>query len=363
MHRNVNTVTSCSAWYKKLVTFLLVVAICVVVGEVTLRSFWYFKYHVPFIGPCKVLYKYYPGLRKVDAICPTHRDGFYDVLLLGGSVLHKGFGTIEQELLKELSNGGHRKVRVFNLANLAQTSRDSWIKYASLGEARFELVIFYHNLNETKANNVPPELFREDYSHYSWYKIVNGLAPYHGTNSFALSYTFSFLSNRIHYVINKGSYVPQDVPHKEWLHYGSAYRSVACFKSNLDAILDLSLQRGERFLLNSYALHVPEDYSPEAFKEGLLSYSRHRYPVEMWGEPQNVVGAVAAQNKIISHMATKQPEILFVDQAKLMMKSPALYFDDPCHLTTVGCEKFVKNMLAVILPDLNNNRWDTESNK
>ena len=67
------------------------------------------------------------------------------------------------------------------------TSRDSWLKYAALGEARFELVVFYDGIverlrgtqdqgeimkkkkDETKrrANNAPPDIFREDYAHYS----------------------------------------------------------------------------------------------------------------------------------------------------------------------------------------------------
>jgi hypothetical protein len=366
MHRKINSVTSCSVWYKKFWVFLLVVAICAVAGEVTLRSFWHFKYHVPFIGSCKILYKYYPELRKVDTIHPTHSDDFYDVLLLGSSVFDKRFGTIEQELLKELSNGGHRKVRIHNFGNLAQSSRDSLIKYASVGEASFDLVVFYQGACEARANNVPPELFREDYSHYGWYKIVCGLAPYHGRNSFTLPYTFSFFSfldNRIRYVINKSSYVPQCDPREEWLHYGSNYRSVASFESNLNAIVDLSLQRGDRLLLMTVAVHIPENYSLEAFKKHLLSYSRHRYPIESLGEPENVVGAVAAHNNIISHVVMKHPEILFADQANLMMGNPALTFDDPVHFTSHGSEKFVKNMLEVILPDLNNNRWELESSK
>lgn len=94
---------------------------------------------------------------------------------------------------EDLADNGRRSVRIFNLAMPAHTSQDYWLKYAALAEARFDLVIVYDGLDEDLANNVPPELFREDYAHYSWYEIVNTLAAYHGTASFALPYTLRYL--------------------------------------------------------------------------------------------------------------------------------------------------------------------------
>jgi hypothetical protein len=131
--------------------------------ELLARAFWQ-QHGVPFSEPGRILYAYYPELQDVDTARPgpRHDDKFYDILFLGGSALNRQWGAVEQVLLEQLFRYGHRNVRIFNLAMPAHTSRDSWLKYAALRKARFELVLFYHGINETRANNVPPELFRED---------------------------------------------------------------------------------------------------------------------------------------------------------------------------------------------------------
>lgn len=334
---------------------------CAVIGEMTARAFWHIKYHLPFRGKSLILYVFYPELREVDTTPPTNNDDIYDVLLLGGSVFNKDWGPVAQGLLEQLASKGFYKVRIFNLSMLAHTSRDSWLKYASLGEARFDLVIFYHGINETRANNVPPELFRKDYGHYSWYETINELASYHKKSSFALPQTFRFLTVRIQQLLNKNRHVPTHLPRQEWIHYGRDYRSAVAFESNLRAILDLALQHGERVLLMTFAVYVPEDYSLEAFREKRLNYTLYSCPIEVWGKRENVIGTVAAHNEIISRLS-KEYDVLFVDQASLM-KDSARYFNDPCHFTLVGSSQFVKNMLAVIPPDLKNSKWNPESSK
>ncbi len=315
------------------------------------RVFWRLRYGVPFLDPGRILYAFYPGLQRVDTERPARGDEFYDILFLGGSVLHKDWGQVEQSLREQLAYNGHRNVRIFNLAAPARTSRDSWLQYAALGEARFELVLFYHGINEARANNAPPEIFREDYSHYSWYEIVNTLASYHGTTSFALPYTLHFLATGTRYVLAKDRYVPTGRPRADWVQYGRDPRSTVSFKHNLGAVLDLASQRGDQVLLMTFATYVPEDYSLEAFKEKRLDYGLHRAPIEIWGTPNHVLAAVAAHNQVVHSLAAQHEGVLFVDQARLMAGSPR-YFNDPCHFTVAGSSKFVENLLAVLLPSL-----------
>ena len=163
----------------KLTLFLFVALVTVVSMELAARAYWSLCCQVPFNKPGLVLYAYYPELRRVDQVRPRHHDKSYDILLLGGSVLNSGWGSVEKALHDQLTAIGQRKIRIFNLAVPAHTSRDSWLKYGALKKARFDLVIFYHGINETRANNAPPEIFREDYAHYSWYEIANALASYH----------------------------------------------------------------------------------------------------------------------------------------------------------------------------------------
>lgn len=318
-------------------------------AEVAARAFWSLRADVPFAHPDRILYAFYPGLRRIDTKGPRRGDGFYNILLLDGSALHGDYGEVEQALREQLAYAGHRNVRVFNLADRAHTSRDSRLKYAAVGEARFDLVLVYDGINDTRANNAPPEIFREDYAHYSWYETVNALAPYHGSASFALPYTLHYLRIHIRQALRADRYVPTEAPREAWLRYGRDYRSTVSFQQNLGAILDLAGRRGDRVMLMTYATYVPDNYTPDAFKEKRLGYGLHLIPIELWGRREDVLGAVAAQNSIVRRLAATHDNVLFVDQATLMAGT-STYFNDVCHLTVLGSWKFVENLLPPLLP-------------
>jgi hypothetical protein len=316
----------------------------VALAEVGARAFWSARFAVPFAHPDRILYGFYPELQRIDRKRPRPDDGFYDILFLGGSALHRNWGEIEQALQEQLAYAGHRNVRIFNLADRAHTSRDSRLKYAALGGARFDLVMVYDGINDARPNNVPPDLFRNDYGHYSWYEIVNALAPYHGAATVALPYTLRYLRVRIRQTLAPHRYAPSEAPRPEWLRFGSTYRSVEAFRDNIGAILTLAPRRGDRVLLMTYATYLPPNYTAEAFQQKQLDYGLHATPIELWGRPQDVIGAVAAQNAVVRMLATRHAGTLFVDQATLMAGS-ARYFNDACHLTVLGSEAFVENLM------------------
>jgi hypothetical protein len=338
-------------WRTKLLLLLLSALLIVVVAEAAARLFWYVCYGVPVAHPDRILYAYYPPLRAVDQMRPAHGDQSYDILLLGGSVLDNEYGQVEQSLREQLAYAGQRSVRIFNLARPAHTSRDSWLKYAALREARFDLVIFYHGVNDSRANNSPPEKFREDYGHFSWYEAVNTLAQYHGQAMFALPYTLRWFVIRTRQVLMKDRYIPTHHPRPDWVRYGQESRSAVSFKANLGAILDLASQRGDQVLLMTFASYVPADYSLERFNEKRLDYGLHLKPLEIFGRPEHVLATVAVHNAIVRELATQHKQLLFVDQASLMAGSP-LYFNDPYHFTVLGSIKFVENIVRALLPRL-----------
>ena len=336
----------------RVLLFVFSVALCLGAAEVVSRAYWRLFYGVSVRDPGMILYAYYPEMWHVWNKKPAHDDDFFDILLLGGSALHPDWGSVEQQLMERLARSGHRNVRTFNLAVPAHTSRDSWLKYAALSDYRFELVMFYHAANEARTNNAPPEVFREDYSHYWWYEILNTLAPYHGSASFSLPYTYHFLGVRAkqsifpdHYILDKGA------PREEWVEYGGNHRSVASFESNLRSIVDEASSRGDGMLLMTYAIYVPEDYSLEKFKEKRLDYVLHLSPLEIFGRPEFVIATVAAHNEVVYRMAVENEGALFVDQARLMGNSSDS-FNDPFHFTTTGCSNFVENLVEALLPRL-----------
>lgn len=327
---------------KRLLAVALSVLLCALAAEIATRAFWSLRFGVPFRDPGKILYAYYPELERVDEEGPSRADDEFDVLLLGGSVLHRDWSAVEQHLQERLSDGGRRRVRVFNLAQASHTSRDSWLKYRALGEARFDLVVFYHGINETRANNAPPDVYREDYGHFSWYEIVNAMAPFHGDATFALPLTlrWAYVSARL--TLSRDRHVPAADPRQDWLGYGGDVKSAASLGRNLESLVGLTEGRGDPVLLMTFAIFVPENYTRDAFLEKRLGYGLHFSPIELWGLPENVIPAVAAHNAVVRELAARHGT-MFVDQAALM--DDIHYFNDVCHFTTVGSVRFADNML------------------
>ena len=99
-------------WRTKALLLLLSGLLCVVTAEVAVRAFWRISHQVPLRDPGRILYAYYPELSRVDATQPAHGDEFYDILMLGASVLDNTWGTVEPELLTQLAGAGYRKVRI-----------------------------------------------------------------------------------------------------------------------------------------------------------------------------------------------------------------------------------------------------------
>jgi hypothetical protein len=198
-----------------LLLLLASTVLSLVAAEIASRVYWRYVMHASFWHPDRVLYAFYPELVEVSRARPSRDDGYEDILLLGGSALHKDWGEVEQALAERLAFAGHRRVRVHNLAREAHTSRDSLLKYAALSKARFDLVIYYHAINEARANNVPPQLFREDYGHYSWYQTVNALAPYQGRARFALPMTARLLVSSARMTLQRDSFVPTGWPRQD----------------------------------------------------------------------------------------------------------------------------------------------------
>lgn len=332
---------------KKILTILLIVFVSLAAAEMSCRSFWYFRFNIPFFRPDRILYSLYPELAIVDNEFPTRNDKYYDVLLLGGSVLHPDWAPIEQLLRWQLDKNGQGNVRIFNLAKPAHTSRDSLLKYAALDKARFDLVVFYHGANEARANNVPPARYRNDYGHYSWYESVNALSSYHSKAILALPYSLHYIYLRMSQIVNSGDYVPTHIPRQDWTRYGHQVRSATSFKQNIEDFIDIASRRGDRILLMTFAFYVPQNYSYKLFQQQSLDYASHSTPVETWGEPGNVIKTVKLHNEVIRDLVSVHKEVCFIDLNSLMPTS-SRFFNDPCHLTLAGSAIFADNVIKVI---------------
>jgi hypothetical protein len=330
---------------------LAFVALCLLSLELTARLYWRLQ-GVPVTRPDRVLQAFYHGLSQVDTQDERWQSAMTRVLLLGGSTLHPRWGSVQAELREQLTFAGVPKLRIVNLAAPGLTSRDSRLAYEAIGDAeRFDLVVVYDGLNEARANNAPPELFRDDYAHYGWYEIVNNLARHQGTARWSLPYTLEYLGLRMRQVVFSKRYVPRNRPRQDWIGYGATVRTTEPFAANLRAILARAARRGEPVLLMTFALRTPDGQSPTAFEARQFRYGPHRTPLELWGEPAQVRVAVTAHNEVIRSLAAASPDVRFVDQARLL-DGDGRAFNDPCHLSLQGSHQFVANLLPAALEAL-----------
>ena len=166
--------------------FLLYVLI---LAEVASRGYWAIKHRerdMPFFPGKRDWYdRFYEELRDSRVLEADLRpdDGHFDILMLGGSALdrfHHSLAAESRVLQDDFRRITPMPVRVFNLAAPAMTTRESLIKYRIAAEEgkRFDLIIVYHGINDTRLNNVAAGGFKDDYTHSGFYKQFQRLRAY-----------------------------------------------------------------------------------------------------------------------------------------------------------------------------------------
>src|SRR5262249_50877564 len=159
-------------------------------------------------------------------------------------------------------------------------SRDSLLKYRSLAHQRFDLVIVYNSINDTRMNNCPPEVFRADYTHCTWYRQLKRYEDSAFFRHCVLAFSLARLGDRISEAFGNEQLLPRSDPPEAWRHFGADIKTRATFEANLSEIVTTAKTKGERVVLMTFAYHVPPDYSLEAFRAGKLDYARHECPLE-----------------------------------------------------------------------------------
>jgi hypothetical protein len=336
-----------SPFWKKRLYYAVYLVSLMAITEVALRVYLTKKQRARFWEPKRIILKAYPTLVPlVDGNWNTNR---FHVLVLDGSTLHQEFGDIETRVKRLLQTRGHGSVEIHNVSQLTHTSRDSWFKYQALEGRHFNLVVVYHGLNELRANNCPPDVFRADYSHYGWYELWNVFDRHRGTiRCSVIPYCTDYAIHRLQQIVLPRRYVPEHQPDPAWVAYGGDIKTAASFEENLQRIVLEAERRNEKVALLTYAWYVPTNYNRAAFERHELDYVGHRLPVELWGSPTNVVKGLAVHNAVIRNIATLHPEVRFVDMEQWIPKE-GRYFDDLCHLSSAGCERFAERLAAEIV--------------
>ncbi len=328
---------------------LLYLVYIAVLLEVSARAYWTLGKGVPFWRPAAILYFFYPDLESVAEEDPDPGSRELRVLLLGGSVLDDDHGRVGPSLQAALAERTGRPVAIRNPSEAGHTTLDTLHKYRHLGNQRFDWVVIYHGVNEVRANNIAAERFDPDYNHYSWYRRINALERHPELPYLALPYSLHYGWLTLDHRLRPEAYLPRHQPAAGALRHGTEIKTAGPFARNLERILEVAAGRGEKTVLMTFAYHVAAGYSLEAFREKRLDYGSHARPIELWGEPANVIAGLEAHNRAIVELAGRRPEAVFVDQHRLLPKSGEL-FDDLCHLTPEGSRLFASHVAERLGP-------------
>ena len=310
------------------------------------RGFWYLRAGSFPLDGREILYAFYPGLYDLRRPGATN-DEQLDVLVLAGSVPYPRWGNLAEILERGLDGRTTREVVLHNASYPAHTTLDSLNKYRRLAQQSYDLVLVYHGINDVRANNCPPAVFREDYTHYGFYAALNLFERQRGIALLTFPFTARYLASNLGEQLGLITRIPRHRPQQAWLAQGAVVRTARPFRANLEAILDLARERGEPVLLMTFAFHQPPDYSREAFDAGELDYAAHTVPTGLWGEPANVVAGVRAHDRVIEELA-RERDVPLVDQRRLI-EGGARNFDDVCHLTDEGSQRFTENLMEIAL--------------
>lgn len=318
----------------------LLILYVVVLLEIGSRVYWAIKHDMPLLAGVNDWYdRFYEemvtsGVREAEL---TADDGKFDIACLGGSALDRICRSTGEQMKRRFKAATGREVRVFNLSGPALSSYDSLNKYSKLlADKKFDLVVFYHAINETRMNNCPRRIFRDDYSHGVWYRKLQVmerqkvLIPW-----FTLPYTirYSFLTLLGSKKLN--CFVPRHRPNTSWIAEGGDIKTTRPFRSNLRGLIETAGRRGTPVLVMTFAWYVPEGYTLAGFEAKQLDYDKHVSPIEIWGKPEHVVRGIRAHNGVIRELAGGYDNVIFLDAERAIPKSGE-YFNDICHLSEKG---------------------------
>ncbi len=323
--------------------------------EILGRLYMALHFDTSLIRPSQVIYAYYPELKPILPVHLAPDDGVFDVLLLGGSVFMMRDNHIPNLLSVRLQEEIDQVVRVHNVSASGHTSLDSLNKYRQLEGKHFDCVVFYHNINEIRANNAPDFIFKEDYAQYAFYDEVQTIVSHNKMDYYVTPFLIELFLHRIQRRMGLRESFPF-LPEEDWLQYGENLKTEASFRNNITEIADLAQARGDHLMLLKYAYHIPDNYTLEAFENDALDYAippkapniTTRVAIEEWGRVPNVKAALALHNSIIDQIAWNTPKVCYLDQHGPMLGKGHL-FVDVCHPSIEATPDFVERMVIRML--------------
>lgn len=265
----------------------------------------------------------------------SRENGGLRVLTLGGSTMFNRRMT--ERMIASWTDALPTPPQVVGAALRTHTTRASVIKYDYLfSKYQFDYVLIYHGINDLWANNVPPEIFRPDYSHQNAW----------GRRGLLLDH--SVIARRVY---NSRQTRRGTFPTKS---NQADFMADKSFEANLRALVASVRSNGGIPVLMTFASFIPDDYSQEKFSSGELPYNnptRYDYcPVELWGDVAYVKKGLQRLNAIVRRLASEL-DVDLIEQAE-RLSAVSLNFGDSVHFSELGTDRFIANITDYLLEDL-----------
>ena len=287
-----------------------------------------------------------------DVIAGPDTDDTLRVLLLGSSTLfNRQLGDRLKAALQQRSN---KRVELLNAGIRSHTSRADLLKLQLLAPLGWDYVLFYDSINDLWANHVLPEDFDNGYAQLdSWYQrnwlLDHSLLARYGYNS-AMMWLRWFNQQTGNRLLTPYQFV---FPKKPYVNAAN-FASLQSYENNVRDIIALARQHGATPVLVSFAFHLPDNYSRQAFLDQQLDYSNpdnyDSREVNNWGPPDYVRTALQENNRILKRLAsTEQIPLIDIDAS---MSGHGQWFGDVCHFNDSGVDVFVDTVSAALLPSI-----------
>ena len=339
---------------KKVMFYLILFLLLLVSLEFSSRLFWNKMYDVPVPSPHEIVASLYPSLKPLFAM--DEQDQTFDILLLGGSVLGQVYKPLKEKLEKL-----NLPIKVYSASTPGHTSMDSFYKYKFLGNKQFDLVVFYHGINEVRANYIEPNSFKIDYSHFYWYSVLAALDSHFEHPYIVFPFTMHFIYLTLNKIVLNEPGHTREIPRFKYLDYGEKVNSATTFEYNLKNLVRLTRERGSKFMLMTFASTTPEgglpQFSEERYKRIYKFFSARGWccPIEIWGKPEHTLNGIKIHNDVINKFVKQNQDVIFIDQDKNLSNKHSL-FRDVCHFRPEGIQKFIQLMQPHLLNIIDNQR-------
>lgn len=328
---------------KKAGYFLSVFVVVYLLLEVGLRLVLQVSTGASFFKPSTIIYNYYPELLPIQQADISNADSTLNILILSCSVLHKDWVDIVSEMNKCAHvPAGYRHIKIYNASGVGHGSRDNLVKYGLLANKKFDVVVYYDAINDSRLNNCPDAVFKTDYSHYLWYDEINQIISHKEMDVTVIPFMYDWIKIRLKTLFVKDAYIPKHFSLRpDWQMYGSNMKSLPCYKTNVRQVMDMAGRQGAKFLYFTFAYYLPANYSLQGFERKTLDYTfcDHSRETEIWGTPQNVsrfIDSVNAESKV---WVTPYQNARWIDLYSEFPKSGD-YFADVCHFSPKGIHRF-----------------------